>query len=271
MGPSATLSLTAPPTAPSSSSSGPSVHPSLPQRPASSYNFAANADSIGFGAPPTAQSVQNVPTAAQALAGSNRDVVANRRAIRMANMSAAEMLKAELSGLSPVKPNLALPPKPTPPPSSENSVLKEEHNAENDVPGFGNHNHTIFENSSTSMIDAQARAQMLEESIGTVDAENASTAMNVDGMGQPMKVDETVTAESDADADGEVDPDHSGAYSSSVGVKRKFGDAEGPTDETLDADETLGSDDDDAPPDVPLALKVNADGTVEQEDTVKYV
>ena len=48
--------------------------------------------------------MQNAPKAIQAWGGSNRDVVANRRAIRMANMSAAEVLKAELAGLSPVKP-----------------------------------------------------------------------------------------------------------------------------------------------------------------------
>lgn len=68
-------------------------------------DFAAKADSIGFGAPQTDQSRSNAPAAAQALAGSNRDVVANRAAIRLANMSAAEMLKAELGGLMPVKPS----------------------------------------------------------------------------------------------------------------------------------------------------------------------
>src|SRR5262249_54067256 len=99
-GPSPLIQLTSSPTVPP-------VHPSLPQRPL--YNFAVTADSIGFGAPPTAQSVQNAPTAALALAGTNRDVVANRRAIRMANMSAAEMLKAEMGG---VKSDLSLPPKP---------------------------------------------------------------------------------------------------------------------------------------------------------------
>ena len=66
-------------------------------------NFAAKADSIGLGAPSTKESRSNVPTATQALAGSNRDVVANRAAIRLANMSAAEVLKAELAGLVPVK------------------------------------------------------------------------------------------------------------------------------------------------------------------------
>jgi 5'-3' exoribonuclease 2 len=66
-------------------------------------DFSAKADSIGLGATPTTQSKLNTPAAAQALAGSNRDVVANRAAIRLANMSAAEVLKAELAGLVPVK------------------------------------------------------------------------------------------------------------------------------------------------------------------------
>ncbi|KAG1786321.1 5'-3 exoribonuclease [Suillus plorans] len=89
--PSAKLGLTASTTSLSS----------LPQR--ADNAFAAKADSIGLGAPRNAQSLEVAPVSAQALAGSNRDVVANRAAIRMANMSAAEMLKAELSGLIPVK------------------------------------------------------------------------------------------------------------------------------------------------------------------------
>ncbi len=103
--PSAALGLTSGPIPP--------AHPSLPPR--HNYDFAAKADSIGLGASATPESIQMAPLAAQALAGSNRDVVANRRAIRMANMSAAEVLKAELSGgLQPVKPSVSssLPPKP---------------------------------------------------------------------------------------------------------------------------------------------------------------
>ncbi|KAH7888010.1 exoribonuclease 2 [Phlebopus sp. FC_14] len=72
-------------------------------RPPPANDFAAKADSIGLGAPPTTQSQLSTPAAAHALAGSNRDVVANRAAIRLANMSAAEVLKAELGGLVPLK------------------------------------------------------------------------------------------------------------------------------------------------------------------------
>lgn len=255
-GPSPTMALTATPSVPLPTSSGAPAHPSLPQRPA--YDFAANADSIGFGAAPTPQSIQNAPTAAQALAGSNRDVVANRRAIRMANMSAAEVLKAEMSGLAPVKP--ALPVKPTPAPTSETipssatleaspiSIDPTSHITVDDdpdeVPGFGNHR-------NSSVVVAPPPEHKVE----------------------PMAID--TPAESDADADGEPDPDEQpiteeiAGDMTLAGVKRKF--EEGPAAPDDAEDVVTVEEDDDAPPEVALALKVNADGTVEQEDTVKYV
>lgn len=218
------LSLTASTTALSES-----VHPSLPQRPV--HNFAAKADSIGLGAQPTAESLQNLPTAAQALAGSNRDVVANRAAIRLANMSARDVLKAELAGASPVKPNLSTPPKPdsTPDVPMTSSIIS----SEDEFPGLGGHHVSmdIFNDANTSPDDP------------------------------------------DADAEGEPDPDNQPVVNGddvdkvSIGVKRKI-------EEVDDADnDILGSDDDDAPADivnVAKALKVNPDGTVEQEDTVRY-
>lgn len=123
--PSAKLGLTASTTSLSS----------LPQR--ADNAFAAKADSIGLGAPRNAQSLEVAPVAAQALAGSNRDVVANRAAIRMANMSAAEVLKAELSGLIPVKQSASAPKPepvvPTPPPKTDAELMDD-----GDIPGLGN-------------------------------------------------------------------------------------------------------------------------------------
>ncbi|KXN87938.1 5'-3' exoribonuclease 2 [Leucoagaricus sp. SymC.cos] len=159
------------------------AHPSLPPRP----DFAAKADSIGLGAAVTPESIQMAPVAAQALAGSNRDVVANRRAIRMANMSAAEVLKAELAGLQPVKLGTSsLPAKPV----------------------------------TTTQLAAQLPAKP-----GTSPSfDNPTNAFVINGA-PAIEEDVTVVEEND---------------------------------------------DDDAPPDVdPLAYKVNADGTVTQEDTVK--
>lgn len=76
------------------------LHPSLPPKP----DFAQKADALGLGASQqTPEEAALVSSASRALAGTTRDVVANRAAIRMANMNAAEMLKAEMAGLVPVK------------------------------------------------------------------------------------------------------------------------------------------------------------------------
>ncbi|KAF7301519.1 5'-3' exoribonuclease [Mycena indigotica] len=232
--PSSSLSLTALPTAPTP------VHHPLPARP----NFAANADTMGFGAPATTQTVaQNAPIAAQALAGSNHDVVANRRAIRMANMSAAEMLKAELAGAVPVKPNLSLPPKPVtdlspipipipipiPPPPSTTEPEDE------GVPGLGTvrspttvETHVATESTMTEMIDEPSLDNNL--------------------------------ADSDVPMNGDASPNS--------GPKRKLADVE-QEEETVEDTFAAEDDDGDVPANTSVKLKVNADGTVDQEDTVK--
>ncbi|KAJ7507469.1 XRN 5'-3' exonuclease N-terminus-domain-containing protein [Mycena galericulata] len=239
--PSSSLALTAAPTAPT----GPPVHHPLPPRP----NFAANADSIGFGAAPTAQSSQNAPIAAQALAGSNRDIVANRRAIRMANMSAAEMLKAELSGAVPVKPNLSLPTKPA-----------------TTAPGTD----TFLPPPDSSQLSNGA---IPDHDEGTPGVTTTPSNLPDESDGGVMTVDDA--PENEADAEGDIDTDEPmngesaatdtvlNSDDSIVGVKRKL------SDMTDVADETLGDDEDEAPPDVSVRLKVNPDGTVEQEDTVQ--
>ncbi|WVQ75552.1 5'-3' exoribonuclease 2 [Cryptococcus sp. DSM 104548] len=66
----------------SATARGGALHPSLPTRPAFDLVPKEQVDA----------------KAAQALSGSNSDIVKNRRAIRMANMSAAQALKAELEG-----------------------------------------------------------------------------------------------------------------------------------------------------------------------------
>ncbi|KAG6849663.1 hypothetical protein H0H93_006505 [Arthromyces matolae] len=237
-GPSPTLGLTVNTTNPSyPHASATSAHPSLPQRP--SYDFAATADSIGLGAAPTAQSIENISTAAQALAGSNRDVVANRRAIRMANMSAAEVLKAEMSGLVPVK---SLPAKPASPTKAvapvatleaapmnscsipQGSAPVDQPKDDDEVPGFGNH------------------------------------------IVEPRQDEAIIIDSNDAAADGTTDPNHVEGHV--AGVKRKFEEGPATPDESTADVVTVEEDDDAASTAVP-ALKVRADGTVEQEDTVK--
>jgi 5'-3' exoribonuclease 2 len=235
-GPSQTLSLTARPSAPQPTNSTP--HP-LPQRPTNN-NFAANADSMGLGAPATEESLAHATVAAQAFAGSNRDIVANRRAIRMANMSARDVLKAEMSGaiqLSPVKQskNASLPAKPQPPPALD---LPSKPESEVAIPG----------------LDAPPPPSAVE----------------------PVKPDASVGSE--ADADGDVDPDTKMGDDTkdaqegdvSIGSKRKF--EEGPGDEVDGpAEDVVAVEDEEGEGDASAvaALKVNPDGTVEQEDTVK--
>ena len=177
-----------------------------------------------------ADAVNNAGAAAWALGGSNRDVVANRAAIRMANLSAAETLKAELASLMPVK-SRAQPPKPIvapppPPPAPVDYHVGPATAADVDikVPGLG--------------------ASDLEPLITDAHVDDTS----VDGVEM-----------SSTSATTEVAP--------VAGVKRSFeAISDSPVDEESAGD---GDDDVDAAASKSLAYKVNADGTVEQEDTVR--
>ncbi|KAK7061504.1 exoribonuclease [Favolaschia claudopus] len=245
--PSSSLSLTTAPTPPS----GPPVHHPLPPRP----NFAANADAMGFGAPAPPSIQSHVPIAAQALAGSNRDVVANRRAIRMANLSAAEMLKAELSGAVPVKPSSSLPPKPVTavpgPDTSLSSSLPSEPMStesneipvnEEEIPGLGNH------------IAPLAPSNPPDDAIMTVEPTAVNSANDDVERDESMNgtvANDPIDMSSDADSAG--------------GLKRKLSDIEEAGDQTFGEE----NEEEDAPADNSMRLKKNADGSVEQEDTVK--
>jgi len=208
-GPSPSLNLTADPTPPAPF---PPLHASLPPRP----DFAARADSIGLGGPKTVDAAQNATAATLALGGSNRDIVANRRAIRMANMSAAEVLKAELGGIqsgsSPAPSSSAADsPAVTDPILPITSDVAEE----DEIPGLG----------GDSFMEASLET---ETPNGTAEIEMSAAA-----------------------------------ESFLSGVKRKLEEAE-------DSEGTPAiPDEDEEPGKGPLALKVNPDGTVEQEDTVK--
>lgn len=215
-------------------------------------SFAAKADSIGLGGPKDAEAERHAPLAAQALAGSNHDVVANRRAIRMANMSAAEVLKAELAGLVPVKKSASsLQSTPTPA-----IALKQASPIADDTP--------------------------LPATVASTEEENSE----IPGLGNPLPA----TVSTDAINERHDEPEDVAMADEAVelsvtqqsphGHKRKHEEAE-EEDVAIGAVEGIemevegDEDDDGAPPDVDksisLAFKVNADGTVEQEDTVKYV
>jgi 5'-3' exoribonuclease 2 len=212
-GPSPSLNLTTDPTPPPPF---PPLHASLPPRP----DFTARADSIGLGGPKTVDAAQNATAATLALGGSNRDIVANRRAIRMANMSAAEVLKAELGGVQSGS-------SPTPSSTAADSPMVKdptlpitlEVTEEDEIPGLG----------GDSFMESSLEAETL---IGTAEIEMSAAA-----------------------------------ESFLSGVKRKL-------EETEDSEGTgtpAIPDEDEEPGKGPLALKVNPDGTVEQEDTVKQV
>jgi 5'-3' exoribonuclease 2 len=191
-------------------------------------DFAMKADSIGMGGIKDTDAVNNAGAAAWALGGSNRDVVANRAAIRMANLSAAETLKAEMASLMPVK-SRAQPPKPivAPPPPP---------------------------------------AAPVDFNVGPVSAVEVDIKVPGLGTGDP----ETLLANAHADVDAVEMSSVSTATEVGpvAGVKRPF---EATTDTTIDED-YVGGDDVDAETasaQRSLDYKVNADGTVEQEDAVR--
>ena len=275
--------MTSLPTAPTVPAPPP-LHPSLPKRP--TYDFAANADSIGLGAKPTAESLANLSTAAQALGGSNRDVVANRRAIRLANMSAAEVLKAELAGLSPVKPLAKPPSKIASLPSKPQPMVVQEKD-ETCPYALPLNAEQSFSPCVTSDILFSTTTPVCEEGVDVDVVVDTGPVPNVD-----VVVDADADADADADvvdadadADGDPDPDPSVQTNDSAvdyqvtdavqeilaGAKRKF--EEGPGAQDASEEDVISiEDEDDADGDgvsPSLALKVHPDGTVEQEDVVK--
>lgn len=230
IGPSASLQLGEPPAAPT-------LHPSLPPRP--TYDFAATADSIGLGVSPTPESVQHTPTAVQALAGSNRDVVANRRSIRMANMSAADVLRAELGGGS-AKLDLSLPMKPI---SSAISSSAAAPSASLDAARMSM---PLPKASTTSSDDAAGEDQEEFPGLGGATSDLPSeTALDTAKMDVTIADDET------------------------HGTKRTYEEGPGAPGDGGDEDIAIEEEEEAILTSTRLALKVNPDGTVEQEDTVR--
>lgn len=250
-GPSAVLNLGGTLAAPSSApipGAAPSRTTTSPTKKQAGQDFAAKADSIGLGGPKTSETEQFAGQAAQAWAGSNHDVVANRRAIRMANMSAAEVLKAELASLTPVKPSAnaftsaPTPAVPTTQPTNGDvppaiAADMEPSDEGTDIPGLG-----AGSNASTFVVDAM---------------------------------------DEDKDESGQQDglPDADSPPESPHGVKRKHDVVEAEDEEVEEAegDVTIPIEDDEDPEGAEAteatnyALTVNPDGTVEQEDTVRQV
>ncbi|PAV20509.1 5 -3 exoribonuclease 2 [Pyrrhoderma noxium] len=218
--PSASLQLTAVPTAPPSLAS---PH-GLPAKP----NFDSFVDStttLGLGSLATEVSDAKV-AAAVAMLGSKEDVVANRRRLR--NLSAAEMLKAEMMSAVPANP-----------------LARKKYEMEQRA--------------------ARAQAAVVAEATPASD----SAEIEVDASNEVTQVEEPTGNE----GTNGFETEQMAVDSSPRGVKRKAGElaADGDGDGEAEEDIVLSSEEDEeasASTAVP-ALKVNADGTVEQEDTVK--
>jgi 5'-3' exoribonuclease 2 len=169
-------------------------------------------------------------------------------------MSAAEVLKAELAGLTPVKPSTKLPPKPAslPPKPQMMQIVKEK-------------DETSFQPMTPLNIEEFLSAPMS----APAPPPPSTPSLAEDGV--------------DADADGEPDPDSTLQFNDSgvdrqtdpveeilAGAKRKFEEGPGEPDVPEEDEVSIEEDDDDGDGGTQsLALKVNADGTVEQEDIVK--
>ncbi|KZS98086.1 hypothetical protein SISNIDRAFT_207132 [Sistotremastrum niveocremeum HHB9708] len=177
----------------------------------------------------------------------------------MANMTAAEALKADMSALKPLKPTngkspskFTTPAKPAPPPPVEPSPtqpVEEEEDSDMGIPGFG-----VLPEPPMPVSTETPEADVSVDSLPVAENDAEDSRMSSNGPG-----DEPDTS---IDAGSNID--------SPRGVKRSIGEANS-------ADESFVSaaDDDDAPPSAEaattLARVVHKDGTVEQEDTIKSV
>jgi 5'-3' exoribonuclease 2 len=142
----------------------------------------------------------------------------------MANMSAAEVLKAELAGLSPVKPTNQAKPEKAASEAKPESVPMEVEAAEEAVPGLA----------ETSRDEDVVIPDAVQEDASVADDSKAAEEEHV------------------------------------AGSKRSFEEGPGAKTPTEEGVTAVEEEDEDEGTNTPtLALKVNPDGSVEQEDTVK--
>lgn len=215
----------------------------------------------------------------KALGGSNADVVNNRAAIRMANMSAAESLKAELAAKIPLgrKPvprinaehvlsdSSAVPS--TPPIPS--SVLLDQADASedngslvpvDDIPAASlSDATTLVELPSTIPQEAQESEAIPTDSAFAPEV----SELQLDSPQLPVPV------ETASEGDQMDTMSDSGDSQSPRGVKRKAADLDEPVEDTDEEPAALEDVDTDQADVSAVTRKVNPDGTVEQEDTVR--
>ncbi|KAF8529266.1 exoribonuclease 2 [Hysterangium stoloniferum] len=261
-------------------SGGPPIHPSLPQRPAFALATPVNPPPLSVSAPQ--ESIR---------LATNHDVVANRRAIRMANLNAAEMLKAELAGrafvgtvapsvegniivpsVAPTESDVPVEPPQLPLPSSGPNTAYSDYAQMDVLPGLGGPqpNDSATPSGHSSSVDGPS---VLSPPVNATEPELDAPAppdlpptdpiddQPADMSGEGSESMDTEVSVNGAENGQPSEPPH--------GVKRKLEDMDADADaegEESFVDEEDGVDVGDS---LPTARKVNPDGTVEQEDTVR--
>ncbi|KAG8702037.1 5'-3' exoribonuclease 2 [Ceratobasidium sp. 394] len=176
-------------------------------------------------------------------AGSNSDVVANRAALRLANLSAADAMRAELAGAAPLKPTSRAtlsgnkPPVPSTPPSDPLAI---------EVPAMEP------EAANGESTTAEEKPSISNELDGTMDPEPTQDVKFEDRADTDRAEVAELIENAVKEIAGDADKPH--------GVKRPA--------EAMEKDGESSTEEEEAPAAKP-ALKVNPDGTVDQEDTVK--
>lgn len=242
------------PVDPSATARGGALHPSLPTRPA--FDIIPKGDTAVNDKPAKkmtasqreAESLKAGPDAIPAMQGSNADWVKNRKATRMANLSAAQMLKVELEGEGGGEEDGEDEDDPV-------TIEKtEDEEKEETAPDF-----------AKAVLEQQAEDEGLDEEViqpaVRTDEDEGEAAV-------PLNGEETM--EHDQGEDGEVEESLPAAPKRKRGSKRKAAD--------LDGEESVENSDEEEPPHpeadqpVPKKLKFNPDGTVEGYiDDVRYV
>jgi 5'-3' exoribonuclease 2 len=260
-----------------------SIHHSLPSRPAFDL-FTGVPEDISPTIPPSHGRSQNFDIGVRALAGSNSDVVKNRAAIRMANMNAAEILKAELSSSSPSKKDsnstrstpfsdFVSPPMPYSQTrqSVQQSVAVNSTTATAAVTSeatyFANGPPALFRepaapSTTTDVVTHENRTEPEDSHMNGNEDPTIPDMVDLPNNDAPNPV------QPDAALGGQVDVVMEGE-SSPRGMKRKLEELE--EEEAVEESfiEPEEEEEEEVVESTPMKLKVNPDGTVEQEDKVK--
>lgn len=243
---------------PQQTSRGGQLHPGLPSRPNFDIVPKANVDDK------SSEGNSDLKQGIAALGGSNSDVVKNRRAIRMANMSAAQALKAELEGGASI------------------ADVGADEEADKEIPTTTVENTEDEEKEQLAPADAANVLEQQAQDDG-VDQDVVPAAIQTDeDEGEAgaaiTAADENMVDENEVAGDGTATPR---SAKESKKRKRNVGDSNGDEENAEDnadgSSSDSDSDDNEAPPnpeaDQPVPkkkLKVNPDGTVEgYEDDVK--